>query len=148
MPSDPHERAQFLISEALAGDLPPEDLEWLCDHNSTCRQCAMTAAAMSQVIGGLNSISFGIDPEMSSRIQRALAARARRRALIRRWPIAAVATAAVLLLLATVPTYHIAQLTRQTVADALLLEGVESRVSRTVPESMECLMGPQTGEYR
>jgi hypothetical protein len=37
---------------------------------------------------------------------------------------------------------------RQEQADALLLEGIEARVSRTVPAAMEPLVVPHTGEPR
>ena len=144
MQSDSHERARFLIDEARVGGISQEDARWLSGHTAECAECARFEETTTRIVGGLNSFSFEV----------ADAVRAPRQADCRpaagyppaplRWAFAA----AVLVLLAAVQVYQSVRAARQERTDALLLEGVESRVSRSVPSAMEPLVQPQVGESR
>jgi hypothetical protein len=67
----------------------------------------------------------------------------RPKAALWRWSLAA---AAALILLAGIPLYKSARDARQAEADALLLQRVGDHVSRTVPQALEPLVQPETGD--
>jgi hypothetical protein len=149
---DPHERARFLTDEALAGGISPKDQCWRRSHIENCAECAGYAELTSQIVKGLNSFSFEIDPGMHRRVQDSVATHTQRLGQKRqyfqvrawRW----VFLAATLLIMVIVPfqrninKQHQAELER---ADTLLLERVDASVSREAPEAMELLM---PGEIR
>jgi anti-sigma factor RsiW len=153
MKIDPHERARFLIDETLVAGvssrISPDDELWLRGHIEECAQCVRYAKGGAMAVRALHSISFDVDPEMNARVQRAMIARAesRRGQTEPRWRWA-LAAAAILLLV--VPIHRnateAARLAEADRAAAVLLDGVDSRVSRSVPLAMEPLSIAGSGE--
>jgi predicted anti-sigma-YlaC factor YlaD len=145
MQFDPHARAQFLIDEALAAGIAPDDGHWLHRHIEECAECSGYAELTAQIVRGLNAISFQADPAMTARVQNSLALRAQSRyrtAPAWRWA----AIAAALLIALAAPVYQkvterrrAAEMERE---DTLLLERVRHRVAQTLPEAMEPLVRP------
>jgi hypothetical protein len=144
---DPHEQARRFIDQSPVAGISREDAGWLRDHTSGCAECYSYAELTARILAGLNSFSFEMELEMNARVQGAVAAYAQRLADQRhfrvptwRWiPIAAV------LVLVAVPIYKNVKDQRKEAAakaDALLLEGVETRISRAVPKAMEPLLEP------
>ena len=148
MQVDPHERARFLVDETLVAGISSEDEVWLRGHVEDCAECARFANAGTHVVRTLRSISFDVDPETNARVQRAMIARAesRRRGFFPRWSL--VATAAIVLLVVPIQRSVVEG---RRVADAeqavtLLLDGVDSRVSRAVPLAMEPFVRAGSGD--
>jgi hypothetical protein len=135
MPFESHKRARFLIDESRIAGIPADDAAWLRTHLTDCAACAQHEAATTQMLGGMNELTF---VALASGPARPVSIT--RRPAAWRWPLAVAAT----LLLAAVPLYKSARDARQSEADALLLERVSDQVSRTVPQALEPLM--QSGE--
>jgi hypothetical protein len=145
---DPHERARFLTDETLAAGISPKDQCWLRSHTEHCAECASYAELTSQIVKGLNSFSFEIDPGMHRRVQDSVATHTQRLGQkcqyfqVRAWRL--VFLAAALLIMAIVPfetnIKHKPDQAELERADTLLLERVDASVSREVPEAMELLM--------
>jgi hypothetical protein len=139
--SDPHRRARVLVDEARIAGISPQDTLWLRSHIAECAECARHEETAEGIVRGLQSFAFECDPATNARIQRAVAAHARKPS--RRtswWALAAAATLVAVL----APVYRSVQEERREMDDALLMERVESRVQRTVPVAMEPLALPQT----
>jgi hypothetical protein len=136
MPSDPHERARLLSDEVRVSGISPDDEAWLRAHVAACAECARHEETTKRIVQALSGFSFA-----SGQPVQILAGR--RRPPAWRWALAAAA----LVLLAAAPIYRSVREARRERADNLLLEGVEARVSRTVPRAMEPLVQPQ-GESR
>jgi len=143
MPSDPHQKARFLIDESLIAGIARDDERWLRRHTGECRDCARYEELTSRIVGELNSLAFEIDSGMSARVQHAIARHALRRnsAPHWRWGLAAAA-----LLIAAAPIYKTMTDKRREAeierADALLLERVDARLSQALPTAMEPLTAP------
>jgi hypothetical protein len=138
MQSDAHARARFLIDEVRVGGISPEDARWLRGHVAECGPCAAFEETTARIVRGLEEFSFDVPVKQSGRQPAAGRGSA---------PLWWALAAAALVMLAAVPVYQNVRTARQERADALLLEGVESRVSRSVPRAMEPLAQPQ-GEVR
>ena len=151
MPSDLHERARFLIDESRVAGISPEDAAWLRAHTAECPECERYEEVGDRILRGLASFSFEFGPpELARPAARGLTAAAGPIPTVRprrpswRWAL----VAAALVVLAAVPVYRNLAAARQEREDALLLEGVDRRVSRTVPAAMEPLVQPRMGEAR
>jgi hypothetical protein len=142
MHSDPHQKARFLIDEALIAGITRDDQQWLHGHKEACLECASYAELTSRIVRGLNSLSFEMDPGMNARVQEAVTRRAHRRPLAQPWRWALIAAA--LLIVMAAPIYKNMTDKRREAeterADTLLLERVVARVSQTLPEAMEPLV--------
>jgi hypothetical protein len=140
MHSDPHQRARFLIDEAVIAGITSDGQRWLRSHTEDCAECAHYAELTSQIVRGLNALSFDKDPAMSIRVQATLAAHVQSPRNASPWRMALIAAA---LLIAAAPIYkNFADKRRRAEmenADTLLLERVDSRLSQTLPEAMEPL---------
>jgi hypothetical protein len=159
MQSDPHQRARFLIDEALIAGIARDDDVWLRSHSAECAECANYAETTSRIVRGLNALSFETDPAMTARVRDALAACAQRRpsaaqrysAMQRRYsapPWRWGLIAAALLIAVAAPVYRNMTDRRREAeidrADTLLLQRVNARVSQTLPSAMEPLVQTQT----
>jgi hypothetical protein len=146
MQSDPHQRARYLIDEALIAGIARDDDVWLRSHSAECAECASYAETTSRMVRGLNALSFETDPGMTTRVQDALTAYAHRRYSAPSWRWALIAAA--LLIAAAAPVYKNMTDRRREAeidrADTLLLQRVNARVSQTLPAAMEPLMQTQT----
>src|SRR5260370_32607798 len=129
---DLHERAHFLIDEVLVAQISEEDLSWLKGHTQECAACRSYQELSGRIISGLHSLSFETDAEMSRRVQEAIS---RRRSPPRMSPW--LLAAAALFLLVSIPVLRYVREARRERANTLLLERVDSRLSRTVPAAME-----------
>jgi hypothetical protein len=159
MTCDAHERARFLIDESRIAGIPAEDAQWLRDHVAECAECARHEETTARILGGLSAFSF-VDAAPSGRnlVEKMVPLLQEKgfsvpsgqivagRPRIASWQCGLAAAAVVLV--AAVPVYWNLRAARQEQADALLLEGIEARVSRTVPAAMEPLVVPHTGEPR
>ena len=143
MPSDRHERARFLIDESRVAGIPAEDREWLRRHIAGCAACARHEATTARIVRALGEFAVGqiCDLPRPGRADRKSQLRAE---TALRWPIAAAA----MVLIAAASLIRPVPDVRREQDDALLLERVASRVSRTVPEAMQPLLRPQIGENR
>jgi hypothetical protein len=136
MPFDPHERARFLIDESRVAGISAEESQWLSGHLGECAECARQDAITSRMLGAMDELAFGgTDHRLSWSVQRPKAA-------AWRWPLAAAAV----ILLAAIPFYKSARDARQAEADAILLERVGDQVSRIVPQALEPLIQPESGD--
>jgi len=150
MPFDAHKIARRLMDEALVAGIAPKDQDWLRDHTAGCGECRGYAELSGRVLRGLHSFSFEIDPGMNPRVQNAVAtnlATRPRGPSAWRW----LSIAAAVLILMAAPIYRSRQDRQRAAAeraDALLMERVEARVSRAVPEAMEPLLGDGHGGMR
>jgi hypothetical protein len=136
MEFDPHHRAHFLIDEMLVAQIPEEDRSWLAGHTRDCAACRSYEEVSARIVSGLHSLSFETDPETRRRVHQTIA----RQGTPARMPLWLLAAAA-LFLLVSIPVLYRAREARRERADALLLEGVDRRLSRTVPAAMEPLTG-------
>ena len=93
MQADPHERARFLVDEALAGGIPDADREWLHRHTGACAECRRYAELSARIVRGFQSFSFDTDPEMTARVRQTVTGHALQSAAnhTRRWLFAAAA---------------------------------------------------------
>jgi hypothetical protein len=128
MSFDAHERARFLIDESRIAGIPAEDSGWLRTHLTGCEECARQEAITARMLGAMDQLDFAPP-------------RSRRTAW--RWPLAAAAAA---ILLAAIPIYKSARDSRQAEADEQLLNRVGEHVSRAVPQALEPLVNPTTGD--
>ena len=159
MTCDAHERARFLIDESRIAGIPAEDAQWLRDHVAECAECARHQETTARILGGLSAFSFAdaapsgqclaekIVPLLQKKglsVSSGQILAGRPRMVSWQWGLAAAAV----LFVAAVPVYQNLRAAHQQRADALLLEGIEARVSRTVPAAMEPLAAPPTGELR
>src|SRR2546429_9802025 len=119
MKLDPHERARFLIEEALVTKISEGDLIWLERHVEECAACKGYQELCTRIVSGLHSLSFEMDPEMSRRVQEAIAS-PRTTDWASRWVLAAAA----LIVLVSIPVLWHARENQRERADALLLERV------------------------
>jgi hypothetical protein len=138
MTFDPHQRARFLMDEAFATGITPEDALWLRRHTMACTECASYQETVEGIVRGLKAFAFECDPAMAARVPIVAA----RPATGWRWALAAAA----LLVIGVAPFYRGVRDERQEKADALLMDGVESRVNRLVPIAMEPLVQSQPME--
>lgn len=141
MQSDPHQRARFLIDEALIAGIARDDERWLHSHKEECVECANYAELTSRIVRGFSSLSFETDPGTIARVQDAIASHAPRRYTAAPWRWAWIAAA--LLMVVAAPIYRNMTDKRRAAemerADTRLLERVEARLSQTLPEAMEPL---------
>ena len=121
------------ISQWMMGDRAPEEER----HVLACAECAAEVARLEAALAGFRS-----SVRHWSDLEGALAARHASRRL--RWRPARWALAGLtLLLVATVPIYRSTRSSRtvgMAPSDALLLEQVDTEVSRSVPRPMEPLL--------
>jgi len=143
MQSDSHERARFLIDESRVAGIPAEDREWLRRHIAGCAACARHEATTARIVRALGEFAVGRICDLPRPCRADRKSRLRAETALR-WPIAAAA----IVLIAAASLIRPVPDVRPEQDDALLLERVESRVSRTVPEAMEPLLRPQIGENR
>lgn len=136
MKVDSHERARFLADETLIAPVPGEELNWLKRHTGECAVCRDYCDLSDRIISGLRSLSFETGAEMPARVMEAISKRKAPRRIYS-WLLA---TAAVLVI-AAIPVLRYAREIRRERADALFLESVDTRISRTVPVAMEPLAG-------
>ena len=136
MKVDSHERARLLVDEALMARIPAEELNWLKRHTEECAACRDYYELSGRIIRGLRSLSFDADPETPARMMEGLS---KYKAPLRmyRWILAAAAV----FVIAAIPVLRYASELRRERADALFLESVDARLSRTVPAAMEPLIG-------
>jgi hypothetical protein len=130
-----------LIDEALIAGIARDEERWLQTHIAECAECARCAERTSRIVREFHALSFENDPAMTARIQDSLALHAQpRRLAAPPWRWAAIAAA---LLIAAAPLYKSLTGKRREAetdrADTLLLERVNARVARTLPEAMEPL---------
>ena len=149
MQSDVHQRARFLIEDAVIARLSKRDECWLRNHLKDCGECAGFSEATTHMLQGLRSLSFAIDPGMNQRVQDAVLSHAaagkdpsnRYSGVKLTPPRRAVLVAAVLLVLA--PSLYRTLKDRQEVRtnadDQALLESIAANVSRGIPEALEPL---------
>jgi hypothetical protein len=138
MPFDPHDRARFLIDQALVENLAVEDERWLRGHKESCAECREYADISASVIRGLCSFAFEADPLLDARVRNAVDQRLavqRSARASRRWALAAAALVA----LAAVPIYQQNRRHARQDADARILDSVAARVARRVPTALETL---------
>src|SRR5258705_13381798 len=114
MKLDSHERARFLVDEAMMARIPAEDLNWLKRHTQECAACKNYYELSGRIMSGLRSLSFETDPEMTTRVMEAIS-RHRAPGRVSRWLL----VAAVLFVMASVPVLHYAREIRRERADAL-----------------------------
>ena len=50
MQADPHQRARFLIDEALIAGIARDDERWLHSHTEECAECANYAEITSRIL--------------------------------------------------------------------------------------------------
>jgi hypothetical protein len=144
MQFDIHERAWFLIDEVRVAGISQEEREWLRGHIAECAACARHDETTARIVRALGEFTVGQSSDLPRPVWADRKSRLRAVPAAPRWPIAAAA----MLLIAAACLYTPAPHARQERDDALLLERVESRVSRTVPEAMEPLLQAQIGETR
>jgi hypothetical protein len=144
MTFDPHQRARFLIDETSVQGITPQDALWLRSHTVACTGCASYQETAEGIVRGLKAFAFDCDPNMAARmpIVAARPATRRRPSLAWGWALAVAA----LLIIGIAPFYRDVRDERQEKADALLIDGVESRVNRLVPIAMEPLVQSQPVE--
>ena len=134
MKLDSHERARLLIDEALAAPIAAEELTWLKGHTRECAACRDYSELSGKLISGLRALAFDTDPQMTTRVMEAISKhKAPRR--ISRWFLAAAAV----LVMAAIPALRFAREVQRERADALFMESVQMRLSRTVPVALEPL---------
>ena len=104
MQSD-HQRARYLIDEALIAGITRDDDLWLRSHSAECAECANYAEITSRILRGLNALSFETGPAATARVQDALAAYAQRRHSVQPWRWGLIA-AALLIAAAAPPVYR------------------------------------------
>lgn len=136
MKPESHEQARFLVDEEMMARIPAEDLNWLKRHTQECAACRNYYELSGRIMSGLRSLSFETDPEMTTRVMEAIS-RHRAPGRASRWLL----VAAALFVMASLPVLHYARETRRERADALFVESVDARLSRTVPVAMEPLTG-------
>ena len=142
MKLDSHERAHFLVDQQLMTQIPAEELNWLERHTQECAACRNYYELSGRIISGLRSLSFEADPKMTTRVMEAIAGH-RASGRMSHWLLAAAAV----FVMAAIPVFHYAREIqrareiRTESADALFVESVDTRLSRTVPVAMEPLTG-------
>jgi hypothetical protein len=148
MQSD-HQRARYLIDEALIAGITRDDDLWLRSHSAECAECANYAEITSRILRGLNALSFETGPAATARVQDALAAYAQRRHSVQPWRWGLIA-AALLIAAAAPPVYRNMTDKRREAkmerADTLLMERVNARLAQTLPEAMEPLAAALGGD--
>jgi len=135
MAFDEHRRARHLVEEARIAGIPGEDAAWLRGHVADCAACAAYEEALGRTVRAIQSFAFETDRSAAARIENRVANRVRKPAA-RRWASAA----AVLLAMAAVPWYIAVRQDQRRRADAVLMEAVETRLERSVPEALEPLL--------
>ena len=169
MQSDVHERARYLVDEALIAGLSKEDEAWLCSHSRCCVECAEYSAATVDVLRGLRSMSFEVDTGMNQRVRDTVVARVHQGAAERNQPSGIfdcvrrtilqcvvtpsrrlALTTAILAVLAAPSVYRAVQDRRQyahvNTDDQLLLDSIGANLSRTIPQVLEPLMQPLSSD--
>jgi hypothetical protein len=166
MPSDVHERARYLIDEALIAGLSKADETWLCNHTRCCAGCAGYSAATADILRGLRSMSFEVDSGMSQRVKDKVVARVRlvaaepnqpsrisdcARRVIRQCVVTPsrqlALTTTILAVLAAPSVYQaVRDRVHVTADDQLLLDNIGANLSREIPEVLEPLMQPLSSE--
>ena len=136
MKLDSHKRARFLVDQELIARIPAEELNWLSRHTQECAACRNYYELSGRIISGLRSLSFETDSEMTTRVVEAIS-RHKAPGRMSRWLLAAAA----LFIMAAIPVLRYAHEIRRERADALFVESVDTRLSRTVPVAMEPLTG-------
>jgi len=167
MQSEQHERARFLIDRAPVAALSNDEQCWLNRHMEICVDCSKYAELSRRIIRGLKSFSFDANPGMNARVQQAVTIHAMRLAVkqsrtqdlfvraarrvaerVCSRPLRWILVASALLVVLAVPIYRAVKTTQREAemerADALLLERVDSELSRAVPAAMEPLVQAAT----
>jgi hypothetical protein len=76
MPADAHFRARLLIDQFLVGEISQIDERWLRNHLAECVECEKFQSLSHSILRNLGTLSFGVTPGATERIQRAVAHRA------------------------------------------------------------------------
>jgi hypothetical protein len=72
MQFEPHERARFLLDEALVKSSSPDEQRWLNTHLAGCAECSRYAELSRRTIRALDGFAFELDPVAAMRVQRVI----------------------------------------------------------------------------
>ena len=76
-PLDAHEKALAWIDRRLAAEATDEENRLLDEHLAACAACRRSLERSQRALRGLGELAVETDPELTSRVQAALARRAR-----------------------------------------------------------------------
>jgi predicted anti-sigma-YlaC factor YlaD len=72
-----HEEARSWIDRRLAGEATDEENSLLDEHLAACAACRLSLERSQRALRGLGELTIEVDPGMTSRVQAAVARRAR-----------------------------------------------------------------------
>ncbi len=76
MPLENHEKARFLLHQALVEGISPEDRRWLDAHVGQCAECGPYADLSARTVRALDGFAFELDPAAALRVENVVRMRA------------------------------------------------------------------------
>jgi len=76
MPVESHERARFLIQQALVEGISLEDRRWLDAHVGECAECRRYADLSARAVRALDWFALELDPAAALRVENIVRSRA------------------------------------------------------------------------